>query len=791
MDLFNTDSIVLLDGAFGTELHKKILPPAALPEEYSLTAPEAVRSIHRSYIQAGSQRIMANTFGACGLRLEPAGLDLDEVISAAVRLAKEAAEGADIDVALDIGPLGALLEPMGTLSFEDAYDQFAAMVEAGVRAGADSIAIETMTDLREVKAALLAAKEHSDLPVSVTMTFEENGRTFTGCTMESMVCLCESLKADAIGINCSLGPDQLEPLLERLCSLTSLPVIAKPNAGLPDPLSGAYHFSDEAFVQAALRLAEKGVSIVGGCCGTTPETIRELSDALKGRKRKVRGQSAVSSLCTPTQTVPLDAVCIVGERINPTGKKRMQQALLDGDLDYIARLAIAQQEAGADILDINVGYPGVDEETMLPIVIEAVQSVCDLPLLLDSSDPKALEAGLRAVNGRAAINSVNGKQESMEAILPLAARFGAPVVALCLDEEGVPQTKEKRLEIADRIAHAAAEHGIPFEDLWFDALTLTVSAQQDQALKTLETIEELARQRGAATILGVSNISFGLPQRSLMTRTFLAAALQAGLRFAIINPSISELTDTVRAWKVLNGQDKGCRVYTEYYANRSEAAPAAAAAPSEMTLAEAVYKGLESQAAQAAAAQLEQGTGELELAETQLIPALDAVGSDYEKGVVYLPTLLAAAGAAQAVFEVIRSSLACKGEQQASRGTIVLGTVQGDVHDIGKNIVRTLLENYGYRVIDLGRDVDPKRVLQAVVDHGAPLVGLSALMTTTLPSMEKTIALLHTLKNPPKIMVGGAVVTEEAAREMQADFYAKDARASVRFADEVFGYEQS
>lgn len=786
-------SYILLDGAMGTELQKRILPPVRIPEEYANCAFDTLAAIHKSYAQAGSDIVYANTFGACPRRLEPLGLNPEEMIGRAIQAARKGVEGTDCKVALDLGPLGALLEPAGPLSFEEAYENFAVMVKAGVKAGADLAVIETMTDLNEVKAALLAVKENSSLPVFVTMTFEENGRTFTGVSLESMVCLLESLKADAIGINCSLGPGQLAPLLEKLCSLTKLPVIAKPNAGLPDPASGKYAMEAEDFVQSCRDFLDAGVTIAGGCCGTTPEFIRALHEELEQRKEKpipIKSGSMPSSLCTPTQVVSLDGVRVVGERINPTGKKRMQQALLEEDLDYIARLAIEQQDAGADILDVNVGHPGVDEVKMLPRVIRRIQSVCDLPLLLDSSSPEALEAGLRAVSGRAAINSVNGKKESMEAIFPIAAKYGVPVVALCLDEKGIPETVEERLAIARRIKDKAAEYGIPAEDLWFDCLTLTVSAQPEQAERTLAAISVIAKEWKCATILGLSNISFGLPERVLVNRTFLAAALQAGLRFAILNPSSKDLMDTIAAWKVLSMEDPGCKAYTERYGNKQEKAEAGTAkvsASKTWSLQEAVIRGLEKEAADAAEKMLAEGIkDELAIAEEELIPALDQTGAAYEKGTLYLPGLLQSAAAAQAVFEVLRNSMAKRGASQASKGTIVLATVQGDVHDIGKNIVKTLLENYAFTIIDLGKDVAPEKILETVKEKDIRLVGLSALMTTTLPSMHKIIELLQTLENPPKIMVGGAVVTKKAAEDMGADFYAKDARASVSYAREVF-----
>ncbi len=817
---------LFLDGAMGTMIQRANLPAVPLPEYYNLEQPQAITAIHKAYIDAGANVVYANTFGASPHKYENEKYAYDQVIEAGIANAKKAAQGTDVKVALDLGPLGVLMEPMGSTSFEEAYDEFAKMVEAGVKAGADLIVIETMTDLYEAKAALRAAKEHSSLPVLVTMTFEANGRTFTGTPVEAAALTLEANGADAIGINCSLGPDQLLPLLERLCQVTNLPVSAKPNAGLPDPFTGHYHLPDDQFAKVSKQFMEAGVSILGGCCGTTPATIRALCKVVqadqkegeetenkadnKAQSKRTESQETLSAgdshlkkpkfdaIASSLQVLDLDGIRVVGERINPTGKKRLQAALLAGDLDLCARLALEQKEAGADLLDVNVGMPGVDEVAMLPAVVRKIQSVCDLPLLLDSSNPAALEAALRVVNGKAAINSVNGKHESMDAILPLAAKYGAPVVALCLDEAGLPDTAQKRIAIAKKIAAEAAKYGIDRSQLWFDCLSLTISAQQDQARETLKAITWLKDNWNARTILGVSNISFGLPARPMMNQTFLTAAMQAGLNFAIINPSLTGLMDAVASFKAISGEDEGLREYVARFADRPDLKANATAAikvkaadtkPSgqQMDLQTAVYKGLEAQAANAAKELLAAGKGELDLTEEQLIPALDLVGKDYEQGKLYLPSLLQAASAAQAVFGVLKESMAAKGQKQASKGTIVLATVQGDIHDIGKNIVKTLLENYGYTVVDLGKDVAPEAVLQAVEQTGALLVGLSALMTTTLPSMEKTIELLHTLENPPKIMVGGAVVTPEAAKAMGADYYCKDAREDIKVADEVFG----
>lgn len=792
LSLFDDPDFILLDGAFGTMLQAAKLPALAHPEMHNIKHPDAVRAIHEAYLKAGSNLIYANTFGASPSRYKDEDVSFQEVIAAGIRLAKEAAAPYGAKVAFDLGPLGVLMEPMGSVSFDEAYTQFALMIEAAVQAGADLITIETMADLQETRAALLAAKEHSCLPVMVTMTFEENGRTFSGTSIEAAAITLEGLGADAIGLNCSLGPEQLVDLVARFHQTTTLPVIAKPNMGLPDPLDGHYDLNDDQFARAMEKILDAGARIVGGCCGTTPSTIAAIAPLLKARRPKASHQP-FDAICSARAICSTQGIRVVGERINPTGKKRLQAALLEDDLDYIARLAIEQMEAGADLLDVNVGHPGVDEIAMLPKVIKTIQSVCDLPLLLDSSNPKALEAGLRQACGLCAINSVNGSEASMEAIFPLAKKYGCPVVALCLDENGIPESVEGRLAIAKRLVERAADSGIRPERLWFDALTLTVSAQQEQAPITLETIRQLHALYPSRTILGVSNISFGLPQRQIVTQTFLACALQVGLNFAIINPSVPGLMDTIRACRVISGEDAGSRNYIAMYAavQTNQPAAAAASAKKELTLEEAVYKGLEKEAADACRKLLASGMSELEITQSALIPALDQAGTDYEKGVLYLPSLLQAASAAQAVFEVLRASLASSNTERISRGEIVLATVHGDIHDIGKNIVKTLLENYGFHVIDLGRDVPAQKVYETVKEHHIRLVGLSALMTTTLPAMKETIELLHTLEEPPKIMVGGAVLTKEAAEAMHADWYAKDARESVRIAEAFFEEEKA
>ena len=779
-DLFQ-NKILLLDGAMGTVLQSRGLPPGGMPELLNLTDPELLASVYREYAEAGSQVVYANTFGANARKLAPTGHTVSEVVTAAVQTAREAVAGRAL-VALDVGPLGELLEPMGRLTFEEAYDLFREMVTAGAAAGADLVAIETMTDLYEARAALLAAKEAADLPVLVTMSFEEGGRTFTGCTAASMARTLEGLGADAIGVNCSLGPDQLAPVLREICENTHLPVAAKPNAGLPDPVDGHYDMGPEDFARALAPCLDLGVTIFGGCCGTSPAYIRRLREALAGSRPAQRHYRGGGFVCTPAVPVRLDGVRVIGERVNPTGKRRFQQALLEDDLDYVLEVAVQQEEAGADILDVNVGCPGVDEVSMLPRVVKKLQSAVSIPLQLDSSDPAALEAALRVCNGKAAVNSVNGDPAVLDRLLPIVRKYGAAVVGLTMDKEGLPRTAEQRVEIARRILAAALAHGIPREDVWIDCLALTVSAQQDQAAETLRAIRMVREELGLYTVLGVSNISFGLPNRALINRTFLIQALGAGLSLPFVDPARREIMDAVAACRVLSGEDAGCRDYIARFADASAARPVPAGT---LTLEEAIARGLRGDAARLAREALETEDG-LVLVERRLIPALDAVGDGYERGTVFLPQLLGAAQAAQGVFEAVREALAARGGGAVKKGKLILATVRGDIHDIGKNIVKTLLENYGYQVIDLGRDVPPETVVRAAAEHSAALVGLSALMTTTLPAMEETVRQLRALDPPPAVLVGGAVVTPEYAAKLGVD-YAKDARASVEIARKVLG----
>lgn len=792
---------LVLDGAMGTQVQLRGLPIGDRPERLNLSNPEEIIAIHKSYIEAGAKVIYTNTFGASRLKLEGTGLAPEEVIPAAVSLAKRAVEesGLPCAVALDIGPLGELLEPTGALTFEEAYDHIAEQVRLGAKAGADLIAIETLTDLYEAKAALLAAKENSNLPVLLTMSFEQNLRTFTGATLESLVALAEGIGADAFGLNCSLGPIELYPHVERLAQLTDLPIVVKANAGMPDPKTGGYSITADEFADAMTRLFDLGASVVGGCCGTDPSYIQALCKRIEGRTPLARNVSRVPYLCSPTVTVPIDRARVIGERINPTGKKRMQQALLEGDEGYILMQAVDQVDGGADLLDVNVGVAGIDEAPAMARTVKSVQSVVDVPLVLDSGNPEALEAGLRVVNGRPIVNSVNGKQDVLDSILPIVKKYGAAVVGLTLDDKGIPTSAEERFEIAERILHAALSYGIPKELVFIDCLTLTVSAQPQAAAETLKAVRRVKEELGLKTLLGVSNISFGLPARPIINRYFLSQALQAGLDLPIMNPNDVGMMDAVSAWHLLNNQDEGAEKFIERFQNREIDATAGVvkkvvaggdtgateAKDDASSLQNAVKQGLSSECA-SITKQLLETKSAMDIIDGVLIPALDLVGQLYEKGEIFLPQLIRSADASQQAFEVIKTKLAENEEAGVNKGTIVIATVQGDIHDIGKNIVKVILENYGFKIIDLGRDVPPEAVLEAVKTHKATMVGLSALMTTTLISMEKTISLVHEEDPSVHIMVGGAVVTEEYAKSIGATSYAKDAKASADIAKEYF-----
>ena len=764
----------------GTMLQKQGLKLGQKPELVCLEHPEAVTAIHRQYAQSGSNILYANTFGANRLKLRDTGHTVAEVISVAIGCAKDGARGTGAKVALDIGPLGQLMRPMGSLTFEECYDMFREMCVAGENAGADLIAIETMMDLAEARAAVLAAKENTSLPVIVTMTFEESGRTFLGCDVGAAGMVLEAVGADAVGVNCSLGPDRMLPTLQRLAQHTSLPLVAKLNAGLPDPETGEYSLSPEEYARLLEPVLELPVAFVGGCCGTSPDYIRAIKARFGMRGVKRNTLTPKTRVCSARKVVDLGGIRVVGERINPTGKKRFQQALREGDLDYILAQGVAQADAGADILDVNVGMPQIDEPALMAQVVEGLQGALDLPLQIDSSDPAALDAGLRQYCGKAIVNSVNGKQQSLETVLPIVKRYGAAVIGLCMDENGIPESADARLAIAKRILQAAQAHGIPREDVYIDCLTLTVSAQQDQAVETLEAVRRVKTELGLKTTLGVSNISFGLPARLLMNQTFLTMAMGAGLDLPILNPNDRAMMDAVSAARVLQGTKADLDRYVEKHSGQT--APAAPVAKESRSLSELVEKGLR-QEARAVTRTLLETVPPMEIIQQHLIPALDRAGELFEAGRLFLPQLMNAAETAQGAFDLLQEAMPAS--DKPSQGTVLVATVEGDIHDIGKNIAKCILENYGYKVIDLGRDVPPQKVADAVLANHVKLVGLSALMTTTLPSMAKTVALVHERCPGCKVYGAGAVLTPEYAYQMGADFYAKDAKQGVDIAKQV------
>ena len=802
-ELFKQSNTILLDGGMGTMLQAAGLKLGARPEELNITDPALIEGIHAQYAAAGSRIVNANTFGASAHKLAGSTYTLEQIITAGIENCKRACAPYGALTALDVGPLGELLEPSGTLAFEDAVAEYARIVKAGEAAGADLIFFETYTDLYELKAALLAAKENTHLPILASMSFEAGGRTFTGCTVESFAATARGLGADAVGINCSLGPKEIFPMAKRLAEAVpgNFPVFVKPNAGLPRADGSGYDITPQLFALQMKPYRELHLFAAGGCCGTTPEFIKLLNGTFAGCTPGRPAHRMPSVLCTPVDTVTVDGITVVGERINPTGKKRFQQALREGDMNYVLEQAVSQAEAGAQILDVNVGAPGVDEPVLMEQVVKALQSVTSLPLQLDSSNVEALARGLRVYNGKPIVNSTNGEPEKLAAILPLCKKYGAAIVGLAIDEKGIQPKAADRVTIARRITEAALAAGIPREDIYIDCLTLTASAQQEDVLATVQALEACKKELGVRTVLGVSNISFGLPCRTYLNTTFLTMTMYAGLDLAIMNPSSEEMMAAVYAYNVLTNRDKQSTKYIERFADRvpastalaqaAKAVPAASAAEAELTgpyaaLMKAVEKGLKGDAAAHTRALLAEKQP-LEVVDEALIPALDIVGAKYEKGTLFLPQLLQAASAAQSAFEEIKTAIAQKGEGSASKGRIVLATVKGDVHDIGKNIVRVILENYGFEVLDLGRDVPVETVVDTVREKDVHLVGLSALMTTTLKSMEETIAALHTAKLDCKIMVGGAVLTPEYAEKIGADWYAKDAKRSADIAKEFFG----
>ncbi len=776
------NSFTILDGAMGTMLQAAGMPAGHQPELLNIENPELIEQIGKKYIEAGSDIIYANTFGANRHKLK--GADVGEVITAGIKAAKRAAEGTSVKVALDIGPIGQLTEPLGTLTFDEAYDIFREMVTAGERAGADIIVFETMSDLYEAKAGVLAAKENTSLPVWVTMTFEKTGRTFLGVTVPAMALTLSGLGVDALGFNCSLGASELLPMVRELAEWCDLPIILKPNAGLPDPESGEYLVSPERFAAELEEAMHMGASILGGCCGTTPDFIAAIKAVTDGASPAERAPVKHRGVCSGTRAVEFSGVKVIGERINPTGKPRLQVALAQGKLSYILERGIEQEDAGADILDVNVGVPGIDEPETMENVIKGLQSVLDLPLQIDSSDPLAIEAGLRYYNGRPIVNSVNGSEKSLKTILPICKKYGAAVVGLAMDDGGIPKSAKGRVEIAERILKAALALGIPREDVIIDCLTLTVSAEQGQVKETLDALRYVSKELALHTTLGVSNISFGLPERESITLAFLTEAMAAGLDMPIVNPNQRRIMDAVYAHRVLSGEDASCSAYIKRFSDGvtlKEAAP-----DTDITIALSVERGLRAECARLTRALLAKKSA-VDVINGELIPALDSVGKKYEAGVLFLPQLISAANAACGGFDAVKESIARSGEDSISRGKIIVATVKGDIHDIGKNIVKVILENYGYTVIDLGRDVMPEIIVSAAIKENVELIGLSALMTTTVPAMEETIRALRESGHKCKIWVGGAVLNYEYAMRIGADFYAEDAAASVNIAKEVLG----
>jgi len=767
----------------GTMLQRSGLPAGMPPELFALEHPEFLESIHRAYIEAGCQIVYANTFGANAHKLAGSGHSVIEVINASFAAAIRAASGR-VPIALDIGPIGEMLEPSGTLSFEIAYDLFREMLVAGEKAGAGLVAFETFTDLAELRIAVLAAKENTSLPIFATMSFEETGRSFTGALAECFAETITGLGVDAIGVNCSMGPKKLMPIIRRIGAVSPLPLIVKANAGLPDARDGHYSINAEEFAAEMSECAEIGVKFIGGCCGTDPEYIKALHDIMLTNKCASRTVSESTRLCSITKFTTVDEVRIIGERINPTGKKRFQQALRENDFDYVLSQGVSQADAGADILDVNVGVPGLDEVLLMAKCVKGLQATVDLPLQIDSNAPAAIAAGLRAFCGKAIVNSVNGEREKLDKILPLVKKYGAAVVGLTMDEHGIPETAEERFEIAKRILAACETFGIPKRDIFIDCLTLTVSTSPDSANETLKAVRMVKEKLGLHTVLGVSNISFGLPNRELINSSFLTLAMENGLDLPIMNPNASSMTDAVAAFKLLSGFDSGCQSFVERFSNVMSTSTSASAAVGDIS--DAVSKGLKAEA-KAITKDLLTTKTELEIINELLIPALDVVGERYEKGEVFLPQLMRSADAACEAFEVLKSSILSKGGSSVSKGKIIVATVKGDIHDIGKNIVKTILANYGYQLIDLGRDVSPETVVNTAIREEVRLVGLSALMTTTLPAMAETVKALRKSGHECKIMVGGAVLTAEYAEEIGADYYAKDAKKAVDIAKEVLG----
>lgn len=790
--------LLFFDGGMGTQLQDLGLKPGELPETWNITHPEEVRRIHQSYIEAGSDILLTNTFGANALKFHDDTISLKSIVKEAIGHVKEAIKRADtsgreIYTALDIGSTGKLLKPMGDLEFEDAYQVFCEVMSYGAEAGADLIHIETMSDTYELKAAVLAAKESTNLPVFVTTIFDEGGRLLTGADVGAVVALLEGLRVDALGINCGLGPKQMYPILEEILEYASLPVIVKPNAGLPRQEDGRtfYDVLPDEFAENMKEIVGRGAVVIGGCCGTTPEHINAMTRLCKEMKIAPVCEKDITLVSSYGKSVRLGIGSkIIGERINPTGKKKFKQALKEHDIDYIMMEGITQQDRGAHILDVNVGLPDIDEVSMMREVVAELQTVTNLPLQIDTVDVKAMEAALRVYNGKAMVNSVSGKQDSMDAVFPLIKKYGGVVVGLALDEKGIPETADGRVEVAKRIIDEAAKYGIPKKDIVIDVLAMTISSEPEGAKVTLEALERVRNGLGVNTVLGVSNISFGLPSRPILTSSFYTMAMLKGLSAGIINPSSEEMMKSYYSYHALMNLDSNCENYIARYAVQAQDAPVPKTDAKEMCLDTAIEKGLKEEAHQITRSLVKE-QAPLEIINTYLIPALDNVGKGFEKGTVFLPQLLMSAEAAKASFTVLKETLASEGKAEEEKEKVILATVKGDIHDIGKNIVKVLLENYSFDVIDLGKDVAPQLILDKVLSEGVRLVGLSALMTTTVVSMEETIRLLRHKAPGCNIMVGGAVLNQEYADMIGADFYGKDAMQSVYYAKKLLKESQT
>jgi len=800
------ERILFFDGGMGSLLQANGLKPGELPETWNVTHSDLIVKLHREYLEAGADMIKTNTFGANGLKYnEHKEFDLEQIVTAAMKNAREAVNTAAYPqgrskgaIALDIGPTGKLLKPLGDLDFEDAYELFSQVVRIGEREGADLILIETMSDSYEAKAAVLAAKENSSLPVFVTMIFDDKGKLLTGGNVESTVALLEGLGVDALGINCGLGPVQMKGILEDIMKVVSLPVIVNPNAGLPRSEGGktVYDIDADEFAGVMKEIVEAGACIIGGCCGTTPEHIEKTTALCKNLPVRLPERKNRTVISSYAQAVVIDQdPVIIGERINPTGKAKFKQALKDHNLEYILKEGVLQQDNGAHVLDVNVGLPEIDEPAMMVEVVKELQSIIDLPLQIDTSNMTAMERAMRIYNGKPLINSVNGKKEVMEAIFPLVKRYGGVVVALALDEDGIPETAEGRIAVSKKIYDTAAGYGIGKEDIIIDALCMTVSSDNKGAITTLETVRRVRDELQGKTILGVSNISFGLPQREIVNAAFFTMALQNGLSAAIINPNSEAMMRSYYSFRVLADLDPQCSNYISIYSGnvavlgevkrQTGDQKAAGISGADLSLGESIKKGLKDRA-YAAVSELLENREPLTIINEEMIPALNEVGKGFEKGTVFLPQLLMSAEAAKAAFEVIKEKLAQSGAEEKKKGTVILATVKGDIHDIGKNIVKVLLENYSYEVLDLGKDVPPETIVKTAIERNVKLVGLSALMTTTVPSMEETIRQLRTQAPFAKVMVGGAVLTKEYAMTIGADQYCRDAMASVNYAEDIF-----